>query len=279
MYILKAKGILKKSDYDGLDRHLVIWRLDGSVSWDAIADGSGRGLIGDFDDFQDPKTWIREKVESLKNATEEYHKLLNEQWRWYGQPKFIEYMTEKQAVTGTIHAYVKKKYVKLSYNRGNNAWGWAYRYAKKLRKELYYTDVETGEHKRREEVYIKYLGDDDTYGRHMDLELRNQLKEFGILNKIKFERIAVLPHQVNEYGIPRADEGEGGGYDIDALNAYRPDLFEKLLLDNIEDCFDEDIHEKVLEKFSEEHINKIVNDKVQFLEGGGKAGARGGRRG
>ncbi len=134
----------------------------------------------------------------------------------------------------------------------------------KLEGELYYTDIETGERKRREGVYVKYLGDDDKYGRHMDLELKKQLKAFGILDKIKFERIAVLPHQVREYGIPRSDEG--GGFDIDALNAYKPDLFKKLLIDNIEDCFDEGIHDKVLEKFPEEDIKKIVNDKVQFLD-------------
>jgi hypothetical protein len=98
-------------------------------------------------------------------------------------------------------------------------------YAQKLKGELYYTDVKTGETKQRK-LHLKYLGDDDKYGRHMDKQIKTQLNEFGILKWIKFERIAMLPQQVREYGIPRSDEG--GGYDIDALNAFRPDLFEKL---------------------------------------------------
>jgi hypothetical protein len=113
-------------------------------------------------------------------------------------------------------------------------------------------------------VYIWYLGDDDKYGRHMDEELRNQLNKFGILSKIHFERIAVLPKQVREYGIPKSDEG--GGYDIDALNAYRPDLFRDLLIDHVDDYFDEEIHNKVVEKFPESDINKMVNNRVKFLD-------------
>lgn len=73
MYILKAKGILKKSDYDTLDKHLVKWRLDDSIKWNQIADGSGRSLIGDFQPFESPDTWIDGYVDLLKNATEHYH--------------------------------------------------------------------------------------------------------------------------------------------------------------------------------------------------------------
>jgi hypothetical protein len=50
-----------------------------------------------------------------------------------------------------------------------------------LKAELYYTDVDTGDLKRRE-IYLRYLGDDDKYGKHMDEEIKNQLKEFGILD-------------------------------------------------------------------------------------------------
>jgi hypothetical protein len=45
MYILKSKDILKKSDYDVLDKHLVAWRLAGYIGWDQIADGSLQGTI------------------------------------------------------------------------------------------------------------------------------------------------------------------------------------------------------------------------------------------
>jgi hypothetical protein len=261
MYVLESKEVLKKSDYNGLDKHLVRWRLDGLVPWDAIADGSGRGLIGDFEDFEDPESWIDGYVDVLRNGPHYYHDLLKKQWRWFGQPNYVTFMAEKHAVTGTINAYAKDRYVKISYNRGNNGWGWAHTYVDLLKKELKYIDIDISNIKPRN-VYIWYLGDDDKYGRHMDRELRGQLDEFGISKTVYFERIAVLPEQVREYGIPRADEG--GGYEIDALNAFRPDLFERLLLDHIDPYFDNDIHKEVLKMFSQKNINKMINDRVNF---------------
>jgi hypothetical protein len=101
----------------------------------------------------------------------------------------------------------------------------------------------------------------------MDLELKRQLKRFGILDKIHFERKALLPYQVREYGIPGADEG--GGYDIDALNAYNLDLFKRLLTDNVDDCFGEGIHDKVMkEVLPKKNIEKIVSDRVGFSDKG-----------
>ena len=58
MYILESKGVLKKSDYDGLTDHLVKWRQDGEINWDDVADGSGRGIMNDFSDYEDPTSWI-----------------------------------------------------------------------------------------------------------------------------------------------------------------------------------------------------------------------------
>lgn len=161
------------------------WRLDGLIDWDDIADGSGRGLIGDFKSYEDPETWINGYVDILKGGGKNYHYLLNNQWRWFGQPKYVEFIVEKHTVTGTIYAYIKDRYVKLSYNRGNNGWSWAHVYAKKLRRELYYTDIDTGKRKQRK-VYLWYLGE---YGRDMDRDLRGQLGIFGILDKIHFERM------------------------------------------------------------------------------------------
>jgi hypothetical protein len=195
MYILKSQGILKKTDYNTLDKRLVDWRLQGLVDWNAIADDSGRSLIGDFDGFMKPETWIGNKIDSLKDAASEFRYLLNNQWRWFGQPNYVEFMTEKQAVTATVYSYVEDRYVKISYNKGNNGWGWAHTYAEMLKDELEYYDFKTRQYKPRK-VYLWYLGDDDKYGRHMDGELRNQLRQFGILDKIHFERIAVLPKQV-----------------------------------------------------------------------------------
>ena len=75
------------------------------------------------------------------------------------------------------------------------------------------------------------------------------------------------PLNKGRYGIPRSDEG--GGYDIDALNAFSPDLFEKLLIDHTDACFDGGIHEKVLQKFPELDFIKIVS-VIGLMHDGGR---------
>jgi len=68
MYILKSKGILVKQDYNQLTTHLRDWRKEGRIGWDQIADGSGRGIINDFQGYQSPDTFINYAVDFLKNG-------------------------------------------------------------------------------------------------------------------------------------------------------------------------------------------------------------------
>jgi hypothetical protein len=263
MYILESKGVLKKSDYNALDKHLRDWRLDGYIKWEHVADGSGRSIINDHKDFQDPNTFVNNEIDFLKQAGKRFRDNLMKKWRWHSQPKYVTFMVEKHAITGTIDAYLKDHHVKIAYNRGNNGWGFAYRYVGRMRNELYYTDVDTGECKKREAVRLWYLGDDDKYGRHMDIEIKDQLAIFGVSNTIKLQRIAVTSGQEDEYGLIPSEDG---GYEIDALNAFRPDLFEQLLLDHVEPYFDKDIHNKVMAKYPESEIDKVVRRKIKFIE-------------
>jgi hypothetical protein len=84
------------------------------------------------------------------------------------------------------------------------------------------------------------------------------------LNKIEFKRIAILPSQVQEYQL-KADFETGDGYEIDALNAFNPTAFKKLLLDHIIPYFDEDIHNQILEAYSAEEINDIAINRFRSL--------------
>jgi hypothetical protein len=121
MYILKAKNILKKSDYAGLTKHFTDWRKAGLIDWDAIIDGSGRGVINDFTDYKSIKYFVDDNVDFLKNAGEYYREYLNGKWRWYGQPNYIEIWCEKHAIAGTVKTLVGKRYVRVAFNKGKHA--------------------------------------------------------------------------------------------------------------------------------------------------------------
>ena len=71
-------------------------------------------------------------------------------------------------------------------------------------------------------------------------DLQRATEFFGLSDIVEFKRIAVVSSQIREYGLP-VDFETGKGYEIDALNAFNPEKFSKLLLDNITPYFDWDI--------------------------------------
>lgn len=265
MYILESKQILKKSDYDGLTDHLVQWRKSGEIDWDAIADGSGRGIINDFSDYKDPDTFVDGQIDFLKDCGEQYEIRLNGQWRWHGQPEYVMNMVEKNAVASTVATRTWKHYVKVAFNKGDSGWGYMKNLCSELDKERYYTDPDTGNTKERDVIHLNYLGDGDKYGWYMDSLIKEQLAFFGLSDIVKFKRIGVLPSQVREYGLP-VDFETGKGHEIDALNGFNSEKFKKLLLDNITPHFDLDVHKQLLKQNSASLIDQMVRKKVKFLD-------------
>jgi hypothetical protein len=264
MYILKNQNILVKTDYNQLIVHLRDWRKDGRISWDQIADGSGRGVINDFSDFQDPEEFVNSQVNFLRNGGRYYQRYLNTEWRWHGQPHYIEIWSEKHAIVGTIAELVKDRYVRVSFNKGNPGWGYMHENRIRLLNKLYYYDDEKKERHRRN-IHIWYLGDYDKYGRHMDLELEGQLKFFSLWNFVEFKRIGLLYEQIQEYGLP-TNFATGEGYEVDALNAFDPDAFRGLIEEHIDPYFDEKIHERLLERIPAKYVDDLISEKVKFQD-------------
>ena len=133
----------------------------------------------------------------------------------------------------------------------------------RLRKELVTTN-ENGKRIRRD-IHVFYLGDDDKQGRHMDEEIRAQLDFFGMSSLVKFQRIGLTKPQIKQYDLPTNFES-GEGYEVDALYAFKPLEFRKLIHEHIDPYFDEDIHEHILEQYPVEVIQSLINKKVMFLD-------------
>lgn len=267
MYILKSKEILEKEDYGQLIVHLRDWRKDGRIDWNDIADGSGRGVINNFTDFQHPEKYFDDRIGLLKYGGEIYRNTLNTNWMWHGQPKYIEFWLEKHAIASTVAALVRKRkrYVKVAFNRGNPGWGFMHDNCKRLAKELHTLD-ENGKEIQRE-IYLYYLGDNDKEGNDMDKQIRNQLEFFGMLQLVNFKRIAITDEQVEEYGLP-VNFDTNKGYEVDALNAYKPQEFAKLIDSHIEPHFDNDLHERIMkrEEYQAETVDDRIRSKVKFLD-------------
>ncbi|SRR5215204_957618 len=264
MYILKAKDILKKSDYNGLTTHCRDWRKEGKIRWDDIIDGSGRGVINNFSDYQTTEKFVNNRVHFLRNGGQYYRQYLNTEWRWYGQSHYVEIWCEKHAIAGTVTALTGDGYVRVAYNKGNPGWRYMHDNCVRLKKEMLRSFSDSAADSRPRNVHIFYLGDWDKSGRHMDAELEGQLRYFGLWNRIHFKRIGLLPEQVEEYNLPQNFES-GEGYEVDALHAFNPQAFKKLILDHINPYFDDDIHKQVLAQHPEEDIDNQIRCKIQFL--------------
>jgi hypothetical protein len=269
MYIIKSKGVLVKNDYKGLINHLRDWRKDGRIEWNQIADGSGRGIMNDFNDFETPDEFIRCHYYSIRHAGNIYCDYLQRDWRWYGQKYYVEFWLEKHAIAGTVAALVGNRYVRVGFNRGNVGWRYMHDNCLRLQGELYTRDVNSSDSSKkiRRTIHLYYLGDNDLQGNHMDQEIRNQLAFFGMLHAVDIKRIALTNAQVKSYNLPRNFESDEG-YEVDALNAYNPEQFAKLINDHINPHFDKDIHTKVLQlpEFQPETIDKRIGRKIIFLD-------------
>jgi hypothetical protein len=277
LYALLSKDVLKKSDYGGLKTHLRDWRLDRTIDWDDIADGSGRGVVNDFGDFRSAEDIINQQISWLRNAGTNYRDAyLTNHYRWYGQPHYIEFMSEKHAVTGTVSILLEDKFTRIVFNRGNSGWEGMRQVALRLKRERFTIDLKTGDVMERMNVlnpltgeygpgiHVWYLGDRDRKGNHMDFEIRDQLGVFGLTrDKVDFRRIAVTEAQISEFGLIAS--GDKGEYQIDALNIANSEKFKKLLLDHVNPFFNYDIYKRLLQQNPVRIVDALVRTKIKFL--------------
>lgn len=212
-----------KDDYAGLDDILTRLRKAGKIPWDAVLDGSGRGVINDFRDYEESDDFVDRIADYVNDAGENYRKTIP---RWYGQKHYVEYWVESGTMAQTIKGYLRDRKIRVAHNKGNPGWKFAHDNSERLYKEL-------NQHEHLEydpealynkQIYIYYFGDDDKPGNDMDLFIRQQLRHFGLWRRVEFKRLALTPKQEKDYHLPVSVE-TGKGYQLDALEAYAPDAF------------------------------------------------------
>jgi hypothetical protein len=269
LYHFFSKNILMKKDYDGLVNALTEARKDGRIPWDAVLDGSGRGVLNDFEDYEDRQDFVDRLYDYLRNGGVHYRNSIP---RWYGQKHYAEYWVESGTAAKTIKGYIGNRQIRIAYNKGNPGWKFAYDNSLRLKTELertehYYFDLNARSQKK---IHIYYFGDNDKPGNDMDVFIQEQLEHFDLLEEIEFKRLALTDKQVRRYQLPENFE-TGKGVQLDALEAYVPDEFKKIVQEPIDKLFDKNIYQKVLEEHPVEDIDTRIRQKVRFLEDDGGA--------
>lgn len=296
-YNLVSREIIPntRSAYNTLSKYIVKTRKEGSLPWDNIIDET-RHSVADFYDFYiSPEKYAHQLLYDLGELHNHYEE--KTLYKWYKQPYYVEVWLEKNALVGTFRTFLEGKHVRLVPNRGYGSWTYAYENCKRLIKMQTELDYETDSNgimirndSIQKEIYILYFGDYDPSGVDMDVLQDEQIayfiKYFGLKN-VHFHRIAITQEQIKKFKLPSKPKDQStieklnrdtrtddfkkrhGGklyvVELDALLAYQPDKFQKLVQDTVAKYYRPEIYEELASRseHSREVIRCLVINKVR----------------
>ena len=275
-----------RSSYVSLSDNTARARESGILPIDCFADDT-RQVIGDFPndfEYRAPEKQIKDLIYTLKNIEQFYRNSLS---RWRNQEHHVELWTEKKAMVRTFESILDDReilivpfggYTSITYHNDN---------CNRLRK---FQDA-------GKKVHILYFGDVDPTGLDIQRDLEKKLKQYGMnleskseqddINKVDFRRIALTEEQIREFKLPTDPDvktrkklnkdprrngfrlehnGELFQVEIDALTAFVPKKFGDMVIDSVDQYFDEDIYNELMADHSTNSLHKLVNERVRFVD-------------
>jgi hypothetical protein len=201
-YRLVSQGAIEKTEQEyknAVVRLLGIMRLDGQVPFGWISDNT---------------RWMRKPrsysdiEEALAAIAHNYRRSL-----WDNQDVYVEVWTEKDALAGVLHEVTRQWDVPLMVSRGFSSLSYLYEAAEAISEQ-------------GKPAYLYYFGDHDPSGVHIDRSIEQRLREFAPDALIHFERVAVVPEQIEHWALPtrptkrtdsRSKNFEGESVEVDAI--------------------------------------------------------------
>jgi hypothetical protein len=270
-YALVSKNIIPntKSAYKGLSSAFVKARQDGIVHWDWLADEVREAEEGENNYIWEPvdyaNTLVKRSVDNLKSALEGSTKFCYP--KWMNQEYYVEVWIEKSALRATFKNYLEDYNVALVPSRGYSSWTFLKDANDRIQSNA---DGKT--------PLILYFGDFDPSGVDIERFLRESMNGyFGI--DMEVIRIGVTKDQIEEYNLPttpddaeeiaklhkdsRFNSWEHGNYrvELDALLAFVPDEFERIVKESIANYFDTEVYDDVLEK--QQEARELISEKLK----------------
>jgi hypothetical protein len=260
-YQLVSQNVIPntKTSYQCLSKKLVGWRKEGSFRMDILED-KVRMSYGSFsDDFfsENHEEYIKGcldqalgnfNLDAILDDFFNYRVRQAEVSRWAKQSEVCEIWIEKDALASTVVNWTSDRGVTIRVNKGYSSLTFIYTNSQALE------DLLT----RHDHVTILYLGDLDPSGTDMERYLKQSLAEFGLdSSRVTLKRIGLTSDQVDEYRLPPKPEDaetlaklkrdpryktytEEYVVELDSLVAYVPEEFKRILLEAIDECYDED---------------------------------------
>jgi hypothetical protein len=166
------------------------------------------GWIADSTRWQRKPRTFDSLEDALRITAETYRRAL-----WAAQGVYVEVWLEKDALAGVIYEETARYDVPLMVTRGYPSITYLYEAAQEIASK----DVPT---------FIYYFGDHDPSGVDIPRNVEKQLRRMAPDADLHFERVAVLPHQIEEMGLQtrptkrtdtRSHSFKGESVEVDAI--------------------------------------------------------------
>jgi hypothetical protein len=210
-YQATVHGLIEKSEdgYTKVQRALVDLRRSGALGYDAITDSTR---------WQRKQRSYNSPADALRQTARLYRKDL-----WADADSYVEIWIEKDALAGVIYDVTTDYDVPLMSARGFASLSFLYGAAE------YISELEVP-------AYIYHLGDFDPSGVAAAAKIKQTLGEMAPDAEIHFERLAVLPEQIDMWRLPgrptKASDSRAKNFgyaESVELDAMSPDILRRLV--------------------------------------------------
>ena len=234
-----------ESGYKQVQRQALAMRRVGVLPYNFISDST---------------RWIRKpQTFSGLRAYLEHGKVAYRRALWDSQDAYVQIWCEKDAIAGILHDVTADWDVPLLVIRGYASETFAYEAAQDIKSQ-------------DKPAFAYYFGDWDKHGVQISNDIARKLGDFGA--NTHFERVAVIPQQIDEWTLPTRptkDPGWGACVEVDAIPANK---LRKLAQECILRHIDEDEYQNTLliEKLERRSLETVLNNMglVQDSDIGGQ---------
>lgn len=274
-YRLVSLGVIPNTEqaYKTLSKVTVKARKDRRLPADAFED-KNREILSNVRQYTSPEDFVEGLVDRLRYASSNYAVP-----RWHKQPCYVEVWIEKQALADTFFSFLEDKEVRIVVNRGYSSYSFLHQNCTRIARIM----------SDGKQVKILYFGDFDPSGEDMDHYLQETFKDEGVYyrrDRFEFRRVAITEAQIQQYNLPTRPDadtyakltrdprkrrfvqnhGQLYAVELDALLAYQPEEFRRIIQESVDQYFDRSIYDEVWSEHSPEAIKRLVSEKVRFVE-------------
>jgi len=228
-------------------------RKEYQIPFDAFVDHERDTLGMTTSDPTDVDDKISEAETQIGAWMNEYSKN-----RWENQPIYPEVFIEKKALQGVFEQPCASKRVALSPCKGYPSLTFLHDASVRFRNA-----IDNGK-----EPVILYFGDYDASGEDIPRSIEDNMRDIMGVD-VEVRRCALMEDQVIEWGLPpaptkstdtRAVNWDGLGQV--ELDAVEPRKLQRMVTDAINDVFDQDLHDELMEQQDEEKTQYVADLKL-----------------